>query len=172
VAAAQHRQAVSVNKKQASYTKEDLDIGDVCTIKVKGNTRAATDFCRLPVMVTKVIMNSADNKRYHVCSKDGHLAKSLYRNELMYLGDFTKSMLGIDASKKGFRKKLTVIEASALNNIQGGASCCQCKGNCAMNTRCTCKKFGQLCTSKCHKGHGSNNLCCNMLPEEVHEQCT
>ena len=142
MAAAQRRQAVSVNKKRASYTKEDLDIGDVCTIKVKGNTRAATDFCRLPVMVTKVITNSADNKRYHVCSKDGHLAKRLYRNELTYLGDFTKSMLGIDTSKKGFQKKLTVIEASALYNIHGGASCCQCKVDCTMNTRCTCKKFG------------------------------
>ena len=76
---------MSVNKKWPSYTKEDLDSGDVCTIKVKGNTRAATDFCRLPVMVTKVIMNSTDNKGYHVCSKDGHLTKSLYRNELMYL---------------------------------------------------------------------------------------
>ena len=103
MAAVQHRQAVSVNKKQVSYTKEDLDIGDVCTIKVEGNTRAATDFCRLPVMVMKVKMNSANNKRYHVCSKDGHLTKSLYiRNELTYLGDFTKSMLGIDTSKKGF----------------------------------------------------------------------
>ena len=79
-----------------SYIKENLDSGYVSTIKVKGNTRAGTGFCRLPVMVMKVIMNSADNKRYHVCSKDGHLSKCLYRNDLMYLGDFTKEMLGID----------------------------------------------------------------------------
>jgi len=102
VAAVQCRQAVSVNKKWVSYTKEDLDSGDVCTIKVKGNTRAVTDFCRLPVIVMKVITNSTDNKRYHVCSKDSHLTKCLYKNELMYLGDFAKEMLGIDTSKKGF----------------------------------------------------------------------
>ena len=102
VAAVQLRQAVSVNKKWVSYTKEDLDSGDVCTIKVKGNTRAVTDFCRLPVMGMKVIMNSTNNKTYHVCSKGSHLTNSLYRNELTYLGDFTKEMLGIDTSKKGF----------------------------------------------------------------------
>jgi len=85
VAAVQHRQVVSVKKKWVSYTKEDLDSGDVCTIKVKRNTRAVTDFWRLPVMVTKVITSSTNNKSYHVCSKHGHLTKSLYRNELTYL---------------------------------------------------------------------------------------
>ena len=95
------------------------------------------------------------------------------------MGDCTKEMLGIDTSKKGFRNKLTIIEASAVYNVHGGASCFQCKGNCAMNARCTGKKLGHLCVSKCHKGWGSKityaTICLQMrcvrsVAEELHDE--
>jgi len=91
VATAQRKQAVAVNRNRSSYTKEDLDIRDLCTIKVEGITRAAMDFSMLPVLVTKITMNATNNKRYHICTKDGHVKKTFTRTSwLTYLSSQQK----------------------------------------------------------------------------------
>jgi len=76
-------------------------------------------------------------------------------------------MLSICPSKTGFKKMLMIMDASALYNVHGGAPCCQCKEDCATNKRCMCRKLGQLCASKCHKGRGGNNTCNNMHSDET-----
>jgi len=68
--------------------------------------------------------------------------KNFYHNELTLLPAFTPEMLSIDTSKTGFKKKCMITDATALYNIHGGASCCQCKGDCAASNRCSCRKLG------------------------------
>jgi len=140
VATAQRKQAVAVNKNWSSYTKEDLDIGDLCTIKVEGNTRATTNFSMLPVLLTQITMTTAHNKRYHVCTQDGYVKTTFHQNKLTYLLEIMAEMLSIHLSKTGFKKMLMIMDASALYNVR--ASCCQCTRNCTTNNRCMCRKLG------------------------------
>ncbi len=56
----QKKQAVSVNKNRAKISKPVLEVGDVGSIKVQGNTRGAMDHPWLPIMVT-VAWQVSDN---------------------------------------------------------------------------------------------------------------
>ena len=61
-------------------------------------------------------------------------------------------MLDRDTNKSGFKSKLSVMDASAMYNVHGGASVCWCKGDCGVNSRCTCKVPQGKGQGKHHKG--------------------
>ena len=171
IAAAQKKQAIAVNKKRRckGYV-EVLQVGDVCKIDVEGNTRAATDFKYLPVMVTECKQTSSKSGRttttqYRLASRDGYLKGWYARENLDHDPILNAKIVGIDTEKEGFRKDLTIATASALYNQSGGATTCGCKKtDCAKNPSCTCKSVGNYCTSKCHKGRGNNKKCTNCPP--------
>ena len=65
----QQKQGEEINNNRAKLGKVQLDIGDVGSIFVQGNTKAATDHSWLPIMVTKIIIRDSDNVNYPVCSR-------------------------------------------------------------------------------------------------------
>ena len=171
MAALQEKQARQINKKRKSSAYvEVLNVGDVCKIKVEGNTRAATDHAYLPVMVTQRKQSrSKKSTTYQVASRDGYLLGWYPRENLDLDPLWTAEMAGIDINADGFKSGLTIATASALYNVSGGATTCQCKSDCATNGRCTCKRAGNYCTSKCHGGRGKN-VKCNNCKQAADEQ--
>ena len=66
------------------------------------------------------------------------------------------SMLVIDTNKSGL--KLSMMDACAMYNAHGGASVCQCKIDCGVNSRRKCRRLEKLCTSKCHIREGTHGV--------------
>ena len=160
VARVQACQAVVVNQSRAEHVKAELEVGDICVLAVEGNTQAATDFLQLSVWVSK-IQTIAKQCEKNICTRDGHLRNSLYHNALTFMPMMNATMLSIDVNKTGFKLKLSVMDASAMYNTHWGATVCQCKGDCGVNSRHMCRRLGKLCTSKCHKGRVGNTPCCS-----------
>ncbi len=66
--------------------------------------------------------------RYRICSSEGHLRGTYDRNELAPRKGQTAVMQGIDPSKEGFKKNISVQEAC---NYYGTMEHCNCKGDCS-----------------------------------------
>ncbi len=147
----QRKQGESVNSRRAKLEKEILDVGDIGTIKVEGNTRAATDDPWLPVMVTFSRIISPGNVVYKLCSQNGHLRGEFVRSSIYYHKYMTAKILKINPLAPNFEQNLTVATASAKYNKLGGATFCKCKRNCLGSKRCSCIALGKLCGAKCHK---------------------
>jgi hypothetical protein len=96
VHAYQKRQAESVNKKRAQYTKPVLECRDIASIMVPPQSRAAYDHPWLPVMVIQVISKSQDSTQCQVCSKEGVLQGIFQRNQLYHDQYLTADLLGIN----------------------------------------------------------------------------
>jgi hypothetical protein len=162
------KQAAKVNKYRGKNFKEHLDVGDICLIRIEGNTRAATDKSAIIVMVTQVhVYRSRTDcsllQKYQVCTKDGYLKHLQDRSTLEFQPNVTGDLMGIDISIPNFQTDLSVTDASRLFNMLGGSVFCKCTTDCAKNKNCKCKKQGTLCSSRCHGGRGNNKFCtwCN-----------
>jgi ribosomal protein S12 len=101
----QQKQGEEINNNRAKLSKVQLDIGDIGSIYVEGNTKAATDHSWLPVMVTKIIIHDSDSVNYQVCSKHGYLEGEFCRNQIMYAEHMTAEVLQIDPRNPNFKKK-------------------------------------------------------------------
>jgi hypothetical protein len=110
----------------------------------------------LPVMITKVSKGKKKDMRYLICSTDGHLKGTFDTMELHFRQGPSAVLHGIDPSREGFQKNLTIQKAYSLYSNQEH---CNCRGNCSLLSRCACKVAGRLCTSLCHGGRGNNKHC-------------
>lgn len=164
ILASKRKQAEQVNSRRMKLTKLTLEKGDICHVKVEGNTRAASDFDKVPVVVVDTLTSqTTSNTTYKVASRDGYLKGRYPREQLVLHPDVTAILMGIELEKDDFRQDLTVTTASALFNVGGGAQPCGCvKTDCRTGARCSCKDRKQLCTTKCHKGRGNNSKCTMM----------
>ena len=81
--------------------------------------------------------------------------------ELHFREGHSAVLHGIDPTREGFQKNLTIQKACSLYSNQEH---CNCKGNCSLLSRCACKVAGRLCTSLCHGGRGNKKLC-NMMDD-------
>jgi hypothetical protein len=68
------KQADKVNASRGKNFKEHLEVGDICLIRIEGNTRAATDKSVIIVMVTRIHLyrsrtNGSVIRKYEVCTK-------------------------------------------------------------------------------------------------------
>lgn len=93
---------------------------------------------------------------YKLCSSEGHLRHTFDRNELGPRKAQTAVMQGIDPTKEGFKRNISVQEACSS---YGSMEHCNCKGDCSNLSRCACRVAGRLCTSLCHGGRGNNKNC-------------
>ena len=166
VEASKRKQAEQVNKSRLKTAKFTLDVGDMCNVVVEGNTRAATDFLKVPVLVVSVrVSATTSHTSYQIASRDGYLKGWYQRERLVHHPGLTATLMGIDVNVPDFKKNLDVNTASALFNVGGGCKPCECQlTNCATNGRCTCMEKKQFCTTKCHKGRGVNKKCTLMPP--------
>ena len=122
----QKRQADSVNRNRAKVTKAILEVGDVGSIKVQGNTRGATDHPWLPIMVTFVRLVSENNYMYTLCTQHGYLTGEFVRGDIYPNEHITAEILKINPMKPNFMTNLTVAKASQYYNALGGATFCKC----------------------------------------------
>jgi len=141
-----------------------LEVGDIALIRIEGNTRAATDKPAICVKVTRVQPYTSPTSgnvsyKYKVCTREGYLKKLQHRTTLEYQEKLTAEVMGIDEKKEGFLTDLSVSQASERNNVLGGSTMCRCVTDCAKSKSCSCRQKGNLCTTKCHRGRGSNIYC-------------
>jgi hypothetical protein len=155
----QIEQADRVNKRLSKQIKDPLEAGDIARVEdAKTHKRAL-------VMVTEAVRRRNVKSgivyyRYKVCSRYGHIDKTFDRRQLLHDENLTAALLGIDVTKEGFQKKMTIAEVIAHQDRLGSLIICRCKkGDCAQSANCVCKKNGKLCNSKCHGGQGVNLLC-------------
>jgi hypothetical protein len=135
---AKQRQAESVNKQRAKKAdkggrKKVLEVNDICTLTLDSRIKAI--FKYLPVMVTKVTEGCNKEKRYSICSLHGHLKGTYDRNELDYRDNHSAALHGINPTKDGFKKGMSLQIACTL---YGNQKHCNCKGNCSLLSRCAC----------------------------------
>jgi hypothetical protein len=141
------------NKANAKELKDPLEKGDICTIST--NDLKTKYFPYLPVLITGVIMGCHAIK-YSVASRHGYLKGHFDRQDLKYREHLNAEIEHIDTEVDGFRQKLSLQEA--CDELAVGCIC-HCRGDCAKNSRCTCKSSGSFCTNLCHKGRGNNTKC-------------
>lgn len=160
-------QADLVNKNRARVTKTVLEVGDVGSIRVQGNTRRATDHPWLPIMVTCICFISENNYMYILCTQHGNLTGEFTRGDIYPNETITAEVLRINPMKPNFMNNLTVAKASHYYNALGGATFCKCKDKCSLSKRCCCIALGKLCSRKCHgnRKDGKDVRCVNCPPE-------
>jgi hypothetical protein len=158
-----------VNARRLQDFKNVLEHGDICIYKLDGYIKGATDKKGLPVMVCGMRRYTSPVTQevsfsYQVCSQHGYLKQRVDRGSLDHYSQLTAELMSINEKAEGFLSGLTIDKASPKVNILGGASFCKCTTDCAKSKTCSCKKFGVLCTTKCHGGRGKNNKCtlCDM----------
>lgn len=160
-----------MNKNRAKVTKPVLEVGDVGSIKVQGNTKGATDHPWLPIMVTVVRKVSEDSYMYSLCTQHGYLSGEFPRGDIYPNEYMTPKILKIDPTKPGFLNNLSVAKASAHYNVLGGSNFCRCGRECSEANRCSCIALGKLCTKKCHKKRKDDKeVICFNCPPETHEE--
>lgn len=152
------KQAVKVNKMRkkkanAEEFKDPLEIGDICTIST--DDLKTKYFPYLPVLITGIVKGHHTNK-YSVAARHGHIKGYFDRQDLKYREHLNAEIVHIDTEVDGFKEKLSLQEA--CDELAVGCIC-HCKGDCAKNSRCTCKSSGSFCTTLCHKGRGHNTKC-------------
>jgi hypothetical protein len=108
-----------------------LEVSDICTSTLDSRIKAI--FKYLPVMGTKVTKGCIKEKRYSICSLHVHLKGTYDRNELDYREGPSATLHGIDPTKDGFKKDMSMQMACTL---YGNQEDCNCKGNCSLLSRC------------------------------------
>jgi len=106
----QVRQAQRVNSTRAADYKGFLQVFDVCTIAMNGNTRGATDKRCIAVLITQVVpytspTTKATTYRYTWLTKVGYLARNQDWSDLDYKPNLTGTLMGIDAASADGSKR-------------------------------------------------------------------
>ena len=163
-------QAKEVNKRRFRWSKDILNVGDICKIKLEGKIRGAKGPKYLPVAVTEVSVTRKGNTVYEVATKHGILNRKYQRQELHYMPLLTKGLLSIDEESDLFHEKpISQQTALSLYSIVGITGKCKCKRDCgAPGSKCSCRAKGIFCTSKCHGGRGTKGYVkCTLYPPPV-----
>ena len=161
--------AVAVNesrrKKAANIKVKELEINDVCTLKLDSNIKCT--FRNLPVLVTEVIRSKGMNHKYKIASKHGFIKGTFLAKQLTYHEGYNSEIIQIFPAELDKSKPISIQQACTTF---GGHASCTCKGDCSKSSRCSCKAAGVFCTTLCHKGRGANQKC--TLFSEFCEECT
>eukprot|EP00590_Aulacoseira_subarctica_P004297 CAMPEP_0172434680 /NCGR_PEP_ID=MMETSP1064-20121228/70761_1 /TAXON_ID=202472 /ORGANISM="Aulacoseira subarctica , Strain CCAP 1002/5" /LENGTH=399 /DNA_ID=CAMNT_0013182915 /DNA_START=96 /DNA_END=1295 /DNA_ORIENTATION=+ len=81
---AQRHFAELENKRRSNKVEPLLEKGDIVSILVEGNTRAAVDAPYLPCMVVETRFYKNNGVSYKLCSKVGYLKKRFFRQDLVH----------------------------------------------------------------------------------------
>jgi len=84
---AQRHFAELENKRRSNKVEPLLEKGDIVSILVEGNTRAAVDAPYLPCMVVETRFYKNNGVSYKLCSKVGYLKKRFFRQDLVHCPD-------------------------------------------------------------------------------------
>jgi hypothetical protein len=133
-----------------------LTIGTVVRIAAADVDRARGD----PPTILTVVVEVTQKGLYRVANSKGVITPCLYRADLMVVEETSPENHGLEGFLASWHQmpKITIPKAVRLVSKFGGQGFtkCSCKGSCDSG-RCTCKKKGIMCGSRCH-----NALqCCN-----------
>jgi len=128
------------------------EIGDLVRIMIPKIDRSGIDRPTLPCKIIK----KTESNQYVLGSKFGIINTCYSPGEFEPLGVQCFPELNNLPSNK-----ISVREAAHLQNTGSNTSViCNCKHNCN-NNKCSCKKKGSNCGSRCHGGRPCNNKCDN-----------
>ena len=130
-------------------------VGATVTVGIPKNERAATDFSRLPAIITEV--HGEKDLRYTLTTEYGILRTKYRSGDLQ---DYTGTVVG-DSSRV-----ISLREASLAANpsTKFTSRKCNCTGACK-NQRCPCIKNNVPCSTHCHPG----TTCRNCAAPEPHQ---
>ena len=143
------KMAVENLQAQASkMTKFSLDkfppgkVGDTVRVRVPDVDRGRCDLRNILGVVTHV---NHDNKTYKIGTQFGRINSSYARNQ------FTTCKEKLMQLENVPDMEISLCEYASKLSLSGGQRYkrCSCKTQCSSN-RCTCRKSGKICNSKCH----------------------
>ena len=141
-------QKQSVKMIEASNKRfKPAQIGDNVLVPIPDVDKGRTDFRNICGVVTKVNGDGC----YTIGTEQGILKQAYTRNQFMP----TKSAF---MSTDQVREKLVSLREAARGASVGGGQGyerCNCKTGCSI--RCSCRKNGRLCNSKCHQSLSCSN---------------
>ena len=146
-------------------TYAELTVGTVVSLALANVDRGKTDLRRLP----GVVIDVTERKLYRIGVKGGRLKNCYRRSDLVIeIGKTARSHEGLaDTLNVDWRslKELSLRQANELVSPVGGQGMlhCSCTGKCTSD-RCSCKKVGHFCNSRCH---AQNSKCENVYCEEI-----
>ena len=143
-----------------------LEQGHIVYLKLHNVDRAKLDNPN----ATMVILGTTEHDNYIIGNKAGVYREKVSRSHLHYVPLATPVLVGLDSVLDAYRAEvLCGVEtlprvgirkvAAACSVKVGGQGMfhCECKGDCSSN-RCSCKKAGRVCNSRCHS---HNSKCTN-----------
>ena len=146
---ARSKQAKQAERMLSATAKryKPAELGETVMVPVPDVDRGRSDFRS----ITGVITNVGQDGTYSIGTKHGVLKQSFVRSEFI---PSKGSFLNIDDVPEN--EVTTVRKVARIDSLSSGQGFqkCTCVGDCSSN-RCSCRKTGQLCNSKCH-----NSLSC------------
>ncbi len=124
----------SWRRKAANVKVKELEISNVCTLKLDENIKCS--FQSLPVPVTEVIRNKGHNPKYKLASKQGFIKRTFLAKHLSYHEGYTSEIIQIFPAQLDKKKPVSIHHACTAFR---GQTSCACKGDCSKISRCLCK---------------------------------
>ena len=160
VTAAQMAQAKRMKRAMGGRTNAlgTLAIGTVVRVPVDKVDRSKVDHRSIPGLICE----ATEHDQYRIVCAAGVLKSTLYRGAFFVDAWKTPAVYGLQDALTNWqqKKRVSVREALAHISMVGGQGHvhCGCKTKCD-NNRCSCKKEGLLCNSRCHP---SSTCCANL----------
>ncbi len=129
----------------------------MCLLKMSRTDKNKISVPNLPVLIVD-LKHCKSTTRYYLCSKDGYLAKTYGREQLLPQPQLTAQGMGIDLATLDKNKLLSMTRAGETYiKSPGRLSKFGCKSDCKTNGRCKCYQMKKHCTKYCHGKNGHHN---------------
>ncbi|KAL3783549.1 hypothetical protein HJC23_008180 [Cyclotella cryptica] len=158
------RKQAKIMQKRAQGSDGEFTVGDVVQVGLHWVDQTKVDGKNLTAVVVEVL----DGGNLRCACKNGVLKNTYAPHTVSMLpGPSNNRVLcGLESAFEEWQglPKITEREAARVVSAVGGQGfniVCHCNGGCD-NKRCSCKKAGVLCSSKCHTG---NLKCLNCSDE-------
>lgn len=142
----------------------ELPVGTIVSIPIQNVDRAKVDAtCATCVIVEQVIVGETKMMKYRLACTAGVLKSLRARTNLRPIPHVTPELMGLDDALQNWRSMPEVGERACSRNLSAvggqGLVHCLCRGKCD-GLKCSCKKAGRECNSRCHK---NNSKCKNKM---------
>ncbi|KAL3803498.1 hypothetical protein HJC23_014046 [Cyclotella cryptica] len=150
----QQKQA-KIMKKRAQGSNGEFSVGDVVQVGLHWVDQTKVDGKNLTAVVVEVL----DGGNLRCACKNGVLKNTYAPHTVSMLPgpSNNRALCGLESAFEEWQglPKITEREAARVVSAVGGQGfnvVCHCNGTCD-SKRCSCKKAGVLCNSKCHAGN-------------------
>ena len=135
---------------------EKLSLGSIVLIRVDDVDRAKID----PTQIVGCVVEVTEKGSHRVATIHGVLKTTYCLSDLMYQKESTLEMHDLEKVMVDWKTmpRISLTTAAKKRSVVGGQGYlrCKCKTQCK-SAKCSCKKAGVKCNSRCH----SSLACCN-----------